>query len=107
MHCQRCDEHGGGGGDDQTLVTKEGLKKLPAGVEKYYHNHETEVFTGEITLPGMNPEDTKKTLAFLATTHGRLILISEIADLAPIERTHIPAAPQSYTGTFWSYQPPK
>ncbi len=91
----------------ELVVTKEGYKKLPAGVKKYYHNHENEVAMGEITLPGMNPKDTKKTLDFLATTHGRMILITEIADLAPIERTHIPTAAQPYTGTFWSFQPPK
>lgn len=62
---------------------------------------------GDITLPGMNPEDTKNTLAFLATTRGRMILITEVADLAPIERLHIPTEPRAYTGTFWSYQPPK
>ncbi len=89
----------------ELVVTKEGYKKLPAGVEKYYHNHETEVFTGEITLPGMDAENTKNTLAFLATTRGRMILLSEIADLAPIERTHIPADPQVYNGTFWNYTP--
>ncbi len=48
---------------------------------------------------------TKKTLEFLATTRGRMILISEVADLAPIERLHIPTKPQAYTGTFWSYTP--
>jgi hypothetical protein len=34
-----------------------------------------------------------------------MILISEVADLAPIERLHIPTKPQAYTGTFWSYTP--
>ena len=62
---------------------------------------------GEITRPGMNPEDTKKTLDVLATTHGRMLIITEIADLAPIERTHIATEAQPYTGTFWSFQPPK
>ena len=62
---------------------------------------------GEITLPRMNPEDTKKTLDFVATTHGRMIIITEIADLAPIERTHIPTEAQPYTRKFWSFHPPK
>ena len=29
----------------------------------------------------------------------------EVADLAPIERLHIPTTPQAYKGTFWSYTP--
>ncbi len=89
----------------ELAVTPEGYAKLPDDVKKYYHNHEDEVAMGEITLPGMDPENTKKTLEFLATTRGRMILISEVADLAPIERTHIPTNPQAYTGTFWSYTP--
>ncbi len=60
---------------------------------------------GGLTLPGMDAENTKNTLEFLSTTRGRMILISEVADLAPIERLHIPAKPQAYTGTFWSYTP--
>lgn len=91
----------------ELAVTKEGYAKLPEKVRKYYHDHTDEVAMGGMTLPGMNPEDTKNTLAFLATTYGRMILITEIADLAPIERLHIPTEPQAYTGTFWSYQPPK
>ena len=53
----------------------------------------------------MNSEDTGKTLALLATMYGRMILISEIADLAPIERTQIPTDPPAYAGMFWSYTP--
>ncbi len=89
----------------ELAVTPEGFAKLPDDVKKYYHNHADEVAMGEITLPGMDAENTKNTLAFLATTRGRMILISEIADLAPIERTHIPADPQVYNGTFWNYTP--
>ncbi len=74
----------------EMVVTEAGYQKLPANVKKHYHNHGDEVAKGEITLPGMNPEATKKTLAFLATTYGRMILISEIAEHAAIERTHIP-----------------
>ena len=91
----------------ELAVTPEGYAKLSDDVKKYYHDHEEEVAMGGLTLPGMNPEDTKNTLAFLATTRGRMILITEVADLAPIERLHIPTEPQAYTGTFWSYQPPK
>ncbi len=91
----------------ELAVTKKGYGKLPDSVKKYYHDHENEVAMGDITLPGMNPEATKKTLDFLATTRGRMILITEIADLAPIERTQIPTAARPYTGTFWSFQPPK
>ena len=91
----------------ELAVTPEGYAKLPEAVRKYYHDHADEVAMGDLTLPGMNPEDTKNTLAFLAPTRGRMILITEVADLAPIERLHIPTKPQAYTGTFWSYQPPK
>ncbi len=91
----------------ELAVTPEGYAKLPEKVKKYYHDYQDEVAMGDITLPGMNPEDTKNTLAFLATTRGRMILITEVADLAPIERLHIPTEPRAYTGTFWSYQPPK
>ncbi len=91
----------------ELAVTKKGYGKLPDSVKKYYHDHANEVAMGDITLPGMNPEATKKTLDFLATTRGRMILITEIADLAPIERTHIPTAAKPYTGTFWSFQPSK
>ncbi len=89
----------------ELAVTPEGYAKLSDDVKKYYHNHADEVAMGEITVPGMDAENTKNTLEFLSTTRGRLILISEVADLAPIERTHIPADPQAYTGTFWSYTP--
>ncbi len=89
----------------ELAVTPEGYAKLPDDVKKYYHNPEEEIAMDGITLPGMDPENTKKTLEFLATTHGRMILISEVADLAPIERTHIPTEPRAYTGTFWSYTP--
>ncbi len=89
----------------ELAVTQEGYAKLSDDVKKYYHDHEDEVAMGGMTLPGMNPEDTKKTLEFLATTRGRMILITEVADLAPIERTHIPTNPQSYSGTFWSFEP--
>ena len=89
----------------EMAVTPEGYAKLPDDVKKYYHDHEDEVAMGGITLPGMDAENTKNTLAFLAGTHGRMILISEIADLAPIERTKIPTDPRPYTGTFWSYTP--
>ncbi len=89
----------------EMAVTPEGYAKLSDDVKKYYHDHEEEVAMGGLTLPGMDAENTKNTLAFLATTHGRMILISEVADLAPIERTHIPTEPRAYTGTFWSYIP--
>ena len=89
----------------ELAVTPEGYAKLPDDVKKYYHDHAEEVAMGGLTLPGMDAENTKKTLEFLATTRGRMILISEVADLAPIERLHIPTAPQAYSGTFWSYTP--
>ncbi len=89
----------------ELAVTPEGYAKLSDDVKKDYHNHEDEVAMGEITVPGMDAENTKNTLEFLSTTRGRMILISEVADLAPIERTHIPTEPQAYTGTVWRYTP--
>ncbi len=89
----------------ELAVTEEGYAKLSDDVKKYYHDHAEEVAMGGMTLPGLSAEDAKKTLEFLATTRGRMILISEVADLAPIERLHIPTKPQAYKGTFWSYTP--
>ncbi len=89
----------------ELAVTKEGYAKLPDNVKKFYHNHADEVRMGEMSLPNLSPEKEKETLDFLATTYGRMIIISEIADLAPIERTKIPTNPQEFMGTFWSYSP--
>ena len=91
----------------EIVATQEAYAKLPDDVKKYYHNHADEVAMGEVTVPDQSPEEAKKTLEFLATTYGRMIIISEIADLAPIERMHIPTSPQSWKGTFWSYTPSK
>ncbi len=89
----------------EIVATQEAYDKLSDDVKKYYHSHADEVETGEVMLPDLAPEEAKKTLEFLATTYGRMIIISEIADLAPIERTHIPTNPQEFMGTFWSYSP--
>ncbi len=89
----------------ELAVTKEGYAKLPDDVKKFYHDHTDEVRMGEVTLPDLSGKAEKDTLDFLATTYGRMIIISEIADLAPIERTHIPTNPQEFMGTFWSYSP--
>ena len=89
----------------ELVVTEEGYAKLPDDVKKFYHDHSDEVRMGEVTLPDLSGKAEKDTLDFLATTYGRMIIISEIADLAPIERTHIPANPQEFMGTFWSYSP--
>ncbi len=89
----------------EIVATQEAYAKLPDHVKKFYHNHADEVGTGEVTVPDLPPKEAKATLDFLATTYGRMIIISEIADLAPIERMHIPTDPQSYVGTFWSYTP--
>ncbi len=102
-----CDEVGAQPVAIELVVTKEALAKLPDDVKKFYHNHSDEVGMGDLTLPDLSGKAEKDTLAFLATTSGRMIIISEIADLAPIERTHIPANPQEYMGTIWSYSPPK
>ena len=89
----------------EIAVTQEAYDKLPADVKKFYHNHADEIAMGDVTAPDLPPAEAKGTLEFLATTYGRMIIISEIADLAPIERIHIPTDPQSWMGTFWSYTP--
>lgn len=91
----------------EIALTADAYQKLPAKTRKFYHNHADEVRMGEITLPGMSEEDTKKTLDFLATTYGRMIIISELADSGPHERTHIPTEMRPYVGTFWKYMPSK
>ncbi len=91
----------------ELAVTKEGYAKLPDSVKKFYHNHADEVRMGEVTFPDLPDAKEKEMLDWLATTYGRMIIISEIADLAPIERTHIPTNPQEFIGTFWSYKPSK
>ncbi len=62
---------------------------------------------GELVLPDMKGEEAQKTLDFLATTYGRMIIISELADSGPHERTHIPTEARPYIGTFWKFVPPK
>ncbi len=89
----------------EIVVSQDGLDRLPEHVKKFYHDHQSEVERGEVWLPDMSIEEGKKVLKLLEHTYGRMILISEIADLAPIERTHIPTEPQVYKGTFWSYTP--
>ncbi|MCZ6523175.1 MAG: DUF1264 domain-containing protein [Alphaproteobacteria bacterium] len=89
----------------EIAVTQEAYDKLPDHVKKFYHNHADEIAMGDVTAPDLPPAEAKGTLEFLATTYGRMIIISEIADLAPIERTLIPTDPQSFMGTFWSYTP--
>ncbi len=89
----------------EIAATQEAYAKLPDHVKKFYHNHADEVAMGDVTAPDLPAAEAKETLEFLATTYGRMIIISEIADLAPIERTLIPTDPQSYMGTFWSFTP--
>ncbi len=91
----------------EIVATQEAYDKLPDHVKKFYHNHADEVRMGEVTLPDLPDAKEKEMQDFLATTYGRMIIISEVADLAPIERTHIPANPQEFMGTFWSYKPSK
>ena len=62
----------------ELIVTKSGYAKLPAKVKKLYHSHKPEVDRGEITLPGMSPEDVKKTLEFVSTTYGRVITFDQM-----------------------------
>ncbi len=89
----------------EIVATEEAYQKMSPRVRKFYHNHSDEVETGEVTVPDMQGEEAKKMLAFLATTHGRMIIISELADSGPHERTHIPTEARPYIGTFWKYIP--
>ena len=63
----------------ELIMTKAGYDKLPAKMKKLYHAHKPEVDRGEITLPGMSPEDVKKTLEFVSTTYGRVITFDQMA----------------------------
>ena len=61
------------------IVTKKAYDKLPQKIKKLYHIHKPEVDRGEISLPGMPPEDAKKTLEFVASTYGRVLLLKDIS----------------------------
>ncbi len=89
----------------EIVATEEAYQKMSPRVRKFYHNHSDEVETGEVTVPDLKGEDAKNTLDFLATTYGRMIIISELADSGPHERTHIPTEARPYIGTFWKYLP--
>lgn len=91
----------------EIVATKEAYQKMSKKVQKFYHNHSTEIRMGEITLPDLKGDEAKKTMDFLATTYGRMIIISELADSGPHERTHIPTEARKYIGTFWKYIPKK
>lgn len=62
----------------ELIMTKAGYSKLPANMKKLYHSHKPEVDKGEITLPGMSPEDVKKNLEFVSTTYGRVITFDQM-----------------------------
>lgn len=62
----------------ELIVTKSGYDKLPAAKKKLFHSHKPEVEKGEISLPGMSPEEAKKTLEFVATTYGRVITFEQM-----------------------------
>jgi len=91
----------------EIVASKEAIQKMSPRVRKFYHSHATEVSMGEVTLPDLKGEDAKKTLDLLATTSGRMIIISELADSGPHRQTHIPAEARPYIGTFWKFIPPK
>lgn len=91
----------------EIALTKEAYDKLPEKTKRFYHNHQEEAAMGELTAPDLPPEEAKKTIDFLATTYGRMILITEIADSGPHERTHIPTEAREFIGTFWKFSPKK
>ncbi len=65
----------------EIIKTKAGYAKLPVKVKKLYHAHKPEVDRGEIALPGMPPDDAKKTLEFVSTTYGRVITFDQMAQV--------------------------
>ncbi len=89
----------------EMALTQEAYDKLSPRVQRFYHNHKDEIEMGEVTLPDLSAEEAKKTLDFLATTYGRMILITELADSGPHEKTHIPTKAREFMGTFWKYTP--
>ena len=89
----------------EIVATEEARQKMTPRVRKFYHNHGEEVGMGELSVPDMQGEEAKKMLAFLATTSGRMIIISELADSGPHRRTHIPTEARPCIGTFWKYIP--
>ncbi|MCZ6645235.1 MAG: DUF1264 domain-containing protein [SAR324 cluster bacterium] len=91
----------------EIALNEKAYQKLDQKTRKFYHNHADEVRMGEVTLPDLQGEEADKMLKMLAATYGRMILISEIADSGPHERTHIPTEARDYIGTFWSYSPKK
>lgn len=89
----------------EIVLTQAAYDKLPTKVKRFYHNHKDEIAMGEVTLPDLPADKAKETLDFLATTYGRMILITELADSGPHERTHIPTEARKYMGTFWNFTP--
>jgi len=89
----------------EIVLTQAAYDKLSPKVRRFYHNHKEEIAMGEVTLPDMPGEEGKKTLDFLATTYGRMILITELADSGPHEKTFIPTKAREFMGTFYKYTP--
>ncbi len=63
----------------ELIITEKAYKSLPDNVKKSYHHHKPEVDRGEISLPGMSPEDSKKTLEFVATTYGWVLPLDQLS----------------------------
>lgn len=53
------------------VISDEKYKSLSESEKKYWHPHDEEVTTGLLTMPGLDKEKEKATLAFLKSTHGK------------------------------------
>lgn len=53
------------------VVTNDIYQKFDDKEKAYWHPHDGEVDSGMLRMPMMNPEDEKKTLAFLRSTWGK------------------------------------
>lgn len=67
------------------VITDTLFKTLTASEQKYWHNHDTEVDTGLLVLPGLPQEKQKEILGDLRTTHGKTWQVwPNLADRVPL-----------------------
>lgn len=56
----------------ETVVGPATYKSFPASEQALWHYHRTEIPKVNATMPGMSPDDAKKTLASLYETYGKV-----------------------------------
>jgi hypothetical protein len=67
------------------VITDKLFKTLPAGEQKYWHAHDTEVDTGLLILPGLPEEKQKEILGVLHSTHGKTWQVwPNLSDAVPL-----------------------